>query len=188
MRAAGGNLWAPLPPRTHLSHVPGPGKEGAGTAPAAGGAGRGGDGAPGAGWSLSQRLARSRLPLKWVKSLPCTNTGLSPAPPKYTESRRPSWPQDTLLGLCLLLPRGPGFHARWVRGPGGMRGGSCRFSRVLPAAAPTPSAHLCPAGMRCPLCLSHCPVSSSPTAPSQSAVGAASRPAAQPGCGRWCRP
>lgn len=181
-----------------LCSLPGPssasflalGRREQGAAPVAGGAGRGGGGAPGAGRSPSQRLAWSWLLLKWVRSLPCTNTGLSLAPPKYTESWRQSWPQYRLLGLCLLLPRRPGFHAL----PAARVGAGCRWlfpgKRLLLHQGPAccrvhrsaaPSSCLCPAGMLCPLCplcpqplplcRSHSSVSSSPTAPSQNALG-----------------
>lgn len=181
-----GDPWALLPPRARLSTVPGPGKEGAGSSARGQRSGERGRRGPGAGWSPSQSLAWSRLLLKWVKSLPCTNTGLSPAPPKYTESWRQSWPQYRLSGLCLLLPRRPQFHALSARGSGLDVGCGRLFpgKRLLlhqgPAAASTPSPtpprqDALPA-VPCPLCCSCSSASSSPPAPTKRPdVPAASR-------------
>lgn len=103
------------------------------------------------GCSLPQRLAWSRLLLKRVRSLPCTNTGPSLAPPKYTKSWRQSWPQYRLLGLCLLLLQELSFMPCWQRGSKRHAGGF--FLLLLhqgPAHCHGP--HLCHTTMLCPLC------------------------------------
>lgn len=79
-------------------------------------------------------LTWRRLSLKWVRCSPCTNTGLSPAPPKYTDNWRQPLPQNRFGELCLLLPQRWDFmpcqQQSSGRDAGGLALGSCSFTAM----------------------------------------------------------
>lgn len=165
-RGGGSHRLCSLPGPSSAS-FPALGRREQGAAPVASGEGRGGGGATGSGQSPSQRLAWSRLLLKWVRSLPCTNAGLSPAPPKYTESWRQSWPQCRPWGLCLVLPGRLGFHvlqaARvgvgWTQVAFPWEAAAASLGTCIHCSITHPAS--CTTGMLCPLCTCCSSVSSS---------------------------